>query len=257
LVESTRLSAAEWYPDGQHGGVVSALITRAVEQLPSLTAMEVARVTVELFRIVPVTVLEVVASIVREGKKIQTAEVCLYDGDVEVARGLVQRLRTTDLDFPPNFDSAGSPEGPDGLRTLEFADVAPFPDRGVLTFGRGALTMRESAGTFREPGPATLWFKVGTDLVAGEAMSGTQLAVLVADFSNGVSRLADGVDWVFMNPDISVHLTRPPLGEWIAVQAESVWHRGGRGMATSRLFDQRGQIGNATQTLFLDEGLEV
>lgn len=257
LVESTRLAAAEWYPNGQHGGVVSALITRAVERLPSLTEMEVARVTVELFRIVPVATLEVVVSVVREGKKIQTAEVRLYDGDVEVARGLVQRLRTTDLDFPPEFDSSVSPQGPDGLRTLDFAEVAPFPDRGVLTFGRGALTMREAAGTFRDPGPATLWFRVGTDLVAGETMSGTQRAVLAADFSNGVSRLADGVDWVFMNSDISVHLTRQPLGEWIAVEAESVWHRGGRGMATSRLFDQQGQIGNATQTLFLDDGLEV
>ena len=255
LLESTRLSAAEWYPDGQHGGVVSALIARSVERLPSLTPMEVSRVTVELFRIIPVTTLEVVVAIVRGGKRIQTVEVRLYDGEVEMARGLVQRLRITELQFPPEFDSRTRPKGPDGLPTVEFADIVPFPDRGLLTFGRGALTLRDVDGSFADPGPATVWFKVNTPLVAGEPVSGTQLAVLAADFSNGLSRLANGTEWVFMNSDLSVHLARPPLGKWVALQGQSIWHHRGRGVATSQLFDEQGPIGSATQTLFLDEGL--
>lgn len=69
LFDATRLAAAEWYPDGQHVGVAAALIARAAERRLSLAPMEVARVTVDLNRVVPVTRLEVVVETVREGKR--------------------------------------------------------------------------------------------------------------------------------------------------------------------------------------------
>ena len=75
LFETTMLARASWYENGQHGGVVAALMTRAFERQPSLTSMEVARVTVELFRVVPIDRLEVLTNLIREGNKIQTTEV--------------------------------------------------------------------------------------------------------------------------------------------------------------------------------------
>ena len=250
---STRLAAAEWYPDGQHGGVVSALITRAVEHQPALVPMEIARVTVELFRVVPVTELEVVVERVREGKRIQTSEVRVYDQDTEVARGLVQRLRMTDLDLPTDLGgSINRPAGPDGFETRSFSEVIPFGAGGEITFGRAAVDVREVRGSFATPGAATLWFRFRHPLVAGEEMSPAQRAVLASDFSNGLSRLADPGQWVFMNSDLSVHFARLPAGEWVALDGESIWDRGGRGVATSHLFDAHGAIGRATQTLFLD-----
>lgn len=253
LVDSTRLSAAEWYPDGQHGGVVAALIARAVEMSPSLTPMEVARITVELFRVIPVTRLEVVLERVREGKRIQTSEVRLYAGDLELARGLVQRLRVADLDLPSSFsEPVRRPTGPHGLPAYSFSEVVPFPDLGQVTFGRHALEIAEASGTFREPGPATVWFRFKSPLVKGEDMTPAQRAVLAADFSNGLSRFADGNQWVFMNSDLSVHLARLPTSDWIALDGESIWNSNGRGVATSHLFDETGPIGRATQTLFID-----
>ncbi len=255
MFDSTRLSAAEWYPDGQHGGVVSALVTRAVERSDSLAPMEVARVTVELFRVVPVTRLEVVTELVREGKRIQTTEVRVYGGDVELARGLVQRLRVTELGLPPDFhDPVRRPPGPRELDSYSFKEVVPFPDHGAVTFGRYAVEIAEATGTFREPGPATVWFRFSTQLVEGEEMTPAQRAVLASDFSNGLSRFADGNEWLFMNSDLSVHLARLPAGEWVALDGESIWSRDGRGVATSHLFDEVGPIGRATQTLFIDRG---
>ena len=229
-------------------------MTRAVEDSATLAPMEIARVTVELYRVVPVTTLEVVVELVRQGKRIQTSEVRVYAGDVEVARGLVQRLRVTDLAFPPEFhDPVGLPPGPEGLPRFDFGEVAPFEDRGLVTFGRKAVEIAEASGTFAEPGPATVWFRFSTQLVEGEDISPAQRAVLASDFSNGLSRFADGDDWLFMNSDLSVHLARLPVGEWVALDGESIWNRDGRGVATSHLFDQSGPIGRATQTLFIDQ----
>ncbi len=254
VFESTRLSAAEWYPDGQHGGVVAALLCRAVEASPSLTEMEVARVTCELFRIVPVARLEIVTELVREGKRIQTTEVRLFDGSLEVARALVQRLRVTELDFPPSTSAfLTQPSDPGSVEEVPFTSLMPFSEDGPITFGRNAVRIRQVEGTFAEPGPATVWLAFDAELVAGEPMSPTQRAVIASDFSNGLSRLAQAWEVVFMNSDLSVHLARPPSGAWIALDGESIWNPDGRGVATSHLFDAQGPIGRATQTLFLGQ----
>ena len=139
LFETTMLARASWYENGQHGGVLAALMTRAVDRQPSLTSMEVARVTVELFRVVPVDRLEVVTNLIREGKKIQTTEVRLYVGELEVAHGLVQRLRVTDLDR--DFENTPAPAPLIAADVGPFGNVMPFPsDAGVglrQNLGRG------------------------------------------------------------------------------------------------------------------------
>ncbi|MEX1281480.1 MAG: thioesterase family protein [Acidimicrobiia bacterium] len=249
LVESTRLSAAEWYSDGQHGGVVSALMARAIEQTPSLTDMAIARLTVELFRVVPVTTLEVVVEVVREGKRIQTTEVRLFDGGTELARALGQRLRVTDLDLP---EAAGEPPHyPDDAK--HFTEVMPFRSDGPITFGRRGVGIQEVEGSFRAPGPATTWLTMLVPLVDGEETTGTQRAIVLGDFVNGMSRVAQPNEWVFMNSDLSVNLAREPVGDWVGVAADSVWQRTGRGIATGRLYDRGGEVGRATQTVFLDQ----
>lgn len=248
LVESTRLAAAEWYPDGQHGGVVAALVARAVELTPSLTEMAIARLTVELFRVVPVTTLEVVVEVVREGKRIQTCEVRLLAGDEELVRALVQRLRVADLPLP---EAAGEPPHfPDD--PVPFSELMPFRADGPITFGRRGVGIQEVEGSFRDVGPATTWLGMLVPLVEGEETTGTQRAMVLGDFVNGMSRVAQPFEWAFMNSDLTVHLARVPDGEWIGVAAESVWQGTGRGLATGRLYDRRGEVGRATQTLFLD-----
>lgn len=248
VFESTRLAAAEWYPDGQHGGVVSALVARQVERTPSLVPMEIARLTVELFRVVPVTPLEVVVEVVREGKRVQTTEVRLYDGETELARALVQRLRATDLDLPEAADPA--PVFPD--ETADFTELMPFNPDGPITFGRRGVAIAEVEGSFRDVGPATTWLAMRVPLVDGEPVSGTQQAAVLGDFINGMSRNASPRDWVFMNSDLSLQLARVPHGKWIGISARSVWQRTGRGVATGKLFDATGEFGRANQTLFLD-----
>ncbi len=253
LFESTRLAAAEWYPDGQHGGVVAAFLSHAVETSPSLTPMEVARVTCELFRIVPVTTVEVVTELVREGKKIQTTEVRLYSQELELARALVQRLRTTELDLPAETsERISTPPLPDTLDPVEFRSLMPFGGEGPVSFGRHAVQIRQARGTFAEPGPAAVWLRFPVRLVEGVDMTPTERAIIASDFSNGLSRLAQPWEVVFMNSDISVHLARPPVGEWVGLDGESIWNKDGRGVATSHLFDVQGPIGRATQTLFLE-----
>ena len=245
------VSRASWYANGQHGGVVAALMARAVERSPSLTEMEVARVTVELFRVVPVDRLEVVTNLIRQGKKIQTTEVRLYVGDLEVAHGLVQRLRVGDLG--QDFANVAPPFHPASLEKVSFSSVMPFPtDDGKPAFGRSAVEVAHVDGSFADVGPKAVWFRITAQLVEGEDLSPMQRAVITGDFSNGLTRKAQPDEIVFMNSDLSLRFARLPVGEWIAISGESVWDRSGRGAAHTNLFDESGVFAHAGQTLFLD-----
>lgn len=57
-----------------------------------------------------------------------------------------------------------------------------------------------------------------------------QRIVATADFGNGISRALDFKKWVSMNPDLTVHVTRYPQGEWVALAAESAYGHQGRGL---------------------------
>ncbi|HUF14620.1 MAG TPA: hypothetical protein VMQ46_01880 [Acidimicrobiia bacterium] len=67
-----------------------------------------------------------------------------------------------------------------------------------------------------------------------------------------MSPISDTEPWVFMNPDLTVHIARYPRGEWIGLSAESTYGNGGRGVATGTLWDTSGWIGRSTQSLYLD-----
>jgi hypothetical protein len=93
----------------------AALVVLAAEQLDSDAPMRVARVTLDLCRPVPMVPLEIRSEILRHGRKIQLAAICLLARGVEVVRASVLRMRLSD------------PELPEGLR--EVALDLPGPER--------------------------------------------------------------------------------------------------------------------------------
>lgn len=254
VFESTPLAAAGWYDDGQHGGVVSALLARAIEGVPTLVPMNISRVTVELFRVVPTVPLRVTARVVREGKRIQVVEASMADLEgLELAKAVGLRLRDTLLDLPPEaLPPAHTPALP--------SSVAP-PDmsrwgvgvQGKVMFHRQGTEVREVEGTFEQLGPTTAWLRMTVPLVAGEQPSPLQRVMVAADFTNGLSRRVRSSEYLFMNADLTVHLHRVPAGEWIGVEADADYDVSGRAIAFSSLFDTSGPIGRATETLYIEE----
>jgi hypothetical protein len=48
-----------------------------------------------------------------------------------------------------------------------------------------------------------------------------------------------------------MHLARPPVGEWIGLDAHTVPSDQGMGLAESAMYDERGRLGRAVQSLLL------
>ena len=89
-------------------------------------------------------------------------------------------------------------------------------------------------------------------VLTGEEPSGAQRAVAAADFGNGVSAALDFSRYIFINPDLTVHLARPVRGEWIGMRSESQYSTTGTGLAESALFDEAGRLGRSAQSLLVD-----
>jgi len=114
-----------------------------------------------------------------------------------------------------------------------------------------AIEWRTVRGAFGEPGPATVWARMRYPLVPGEEPSPLERVLAVADSGNGVSGELDLRRWLFINPELTVHLFREPAGEWICLDAQSNIAAGGAGLATSVLSDTGGPLGVGAQTLLV------
>jgi Thioesterase-like superfamily len=169
-------------PDAQHGGAPAALIMRAFEQLEPDPSLQIARVTYELMKPVPLGELRLAAEVVRPGKRVQLLEATLATPDgTAVVKARCLRVRRASVDagrapatVPPGPE--GIPESPDG------------PGRqarpGVTMWAPSVMELRFVTGAWREIGPATAWLRMRKPLVPGEDPSPLQTLAAAADFPN-------------------------------------------------------------------------
>jgi hypothetical protein len=245
---ATELARGPWDPDAQHGGAPAALLMRAFEGLPRPDGLQMARVTYEFMRPVPLGELSVQASVVKPGRRVQLLEGALRDGQgTEVVRA--RALQVQRVDLGAEQASEGPPPGPGP--EPDRAELPPFPHRDLAFFGRDAMDIRFVAGGFSQPGPATAWFRLRVPVVEDEEPSPLQRVAAAADFGNGIGAVLAWEEWMFINPDLTVYIDRLPEGEWIALDASMTVAPGGVGMAESVMFDQRGRVGRATQALVI------
>jgi hypothetical protein len=246
----TELCRGPWSPEAQHGGPPAALLARSVERFEDGRAMHVARLTVELLRPVPLVPLAVATRWTRPGRKVQLVAASLHAGQAEVARALALRIRRSTLAPPPHVADDLAPPGPEaGARSLPpWSEALTTP-----AFHSHAVEHRFVAGGFDRPGPATDWIRLRVPLVAGETTSPLARVAAAADFGNGVSWVLSRLEgWQFINPDLTIYLSRMPAGEWICLEAATAVGPEGVGLAESRLWDEKGVVGRSLQSLLID-----
>jgi|GEM_PF-140770 len=237
---------------------------------------QITRLTIELTRPVPVGVpLALASTVERPGRKVSVVAASLTtqpaDGatGVEVAKVRALRIRRSEFELPehPTLGSelAGTP-GEGRLERVSWAADDAAPDTGdvsqdtshetPIAFHSHGAEHRIVAGSWNDPGPISLWIRLATCVVAGEVPTGVQRAATAADFGNGVSSALDFADFTYINPDLTMHLARPPQGEWIGMVTHSVYGTEamstGAGFAESALHDELGRLGRSVQSLLVE-----
>jgi hypothetical protein len=245
VAESCPSAAGPWDPSLQHGSGPAALVARTAERLNAPTPMRVARLTLDLVRPVPVAPLEIRAAVTRQGRRIQAAAIVLLADGVEVVRASALRVR---VDHGLATIAAASPlDLPDPEHAVTPDDAAATPSPFL-----SGIAMRIARGSITRPGPAAAWFRIDRPIVAGEAPTPLMRAAVTADFCNGLSSPLNPADWTYVNGDLSVSLAREPIGDWIALDAETWIGPDGAALALGRLGDRFGSFGRVAQALVVE-----
>ena len=234
-------AAGPWDPNMQHGGAPASLVVWAAERIPATVPMQVARVTIDLMRPVPVAPLTLETEVLREGRKIQLCAVRLFANGTLTVGATVLKIKKQAQPLPGDVV-----EPPLDVPAPEQSRI----ERQNSPFGLG-MTIRAARGRFGGPGPGAIWYRAERPLIAGSPISQAMRAVAASDFCNASSAL-DYRKWTFLNADLTVSMAREPVGEWILLDAVSWIGPDGAGLAMARLADMKGYFGRCAQSLVVE-----
>jgi hypothetical protein len=242
IVVATEHTAGPWSPAAQHGGPPMALLARAIQGLAD-DSRQLARLTFDLLGPVPVSRLEVSAAVVRPGRAVELVEATLLDvtSGRTVARAAAWLVPRT------SGPEGGAPDLPPGPSAGREAGWPAGWHPGYLD----AIEWRWVEGRIGEPGPAMVWMRPRVTLLPGVPLSPVERLMVCADSASGASSVLDIADWQFMNTELTVHLVREPVGEWIGLRAQTVLGGTAAGVAMADVLDEDGFVARSAQSLLV------
>jgi len=206
----------------------------------------IGRFTMDLLGPVPVAELSIESVVLRPGRSVSLRQAELSD-----QRGRVV-ARAQGWAFP---EVSGEGAGPGGFGVpLEHRPADGRHDDAPPTWSRGYLDSVEwrwVEGSITHSGPAVVWMRPLVPLLPGEEMSPLQRLLTCVDSASGASAALDIAEWNFLNTDLTVHLVRPPVGEWICLRAETTLGTGAVGLAASEVYDELGLVARSAQALLV------
>jgi hypothetical protein len=239
----TVLTRGPWDLRFQHGGPPSALL--AGQMVRAAPDFALARLAVELLRPVPIAPLQIQLDPGPPGRTVRRlTATLLHEGrPLLIARGLFILRQPRDL-----------PPGP---------PLPPWPDPAALplhvfTFFQHeegyhqAIELRRVFGQWGQT-PIGFWGRPRVPLIAGSALLPEEAVITLADAQSGMGPPLDPLRYSFVNPDLTVYLERPPVGDWVGFEVRSGAGPLGAGLSESLLRDEAGLLGRSAQSLVIAE----
>lgn len=229
-------AASPWSAAMLHGRLLAGLAARAVELGPAGEVFQVARLTTDLFRAPPVAPVRVETALIRDGRRVRTAECRLFTEGTEVARAFALLVRRGEQPpgqvwAPPDWSVPAPEELP-----------PPPPTDEPRGFGAPELRMISPEG-FMGTGQKLVWLRECRGLVAGEPLTGAARVAMAADVVNPLANWSD-VGLAFINADLTVYLVRAPVDEWIGLEVAGHLSQAGVAFGHGILHDRTGAIGH-------------
>jgi hypothetical protein len=265
LLHPTEHARGPWDPRALHGGAPAALIAAAFERMQPGEELPIARMQFEFLRPIPMAPLKLSTLITRPGRRVQALAAEIEAGGEVVCRASALRMVPAPSELPESALEqlrAAAPKRigpPEGGEQVVFA----LDDSDRRSFAASAMEMRFLSGhplvgelpeldtqsRHIPTGAATVWMRLRHPLLPDEPLTPIARVAATGDFGNGVAAALPFDRYLFINADLSISLDRRPVGEWIALDARTLLHRGGIAWAESVLHDEAGPVGRATQAL--------
>ena len=254
--EPTDRARGPWSPDALHGSPVAALIAHCVEEKLRQSAREaaeavgelrIARQTVDLFRPVPFGRLDVRVEAIREGRR-----VAVFQTQISCRGTLLTQATTLCLRGQAGLGAVGAnylhePPAPPAEATAVTVDR--LGNRWVSY--PGTLEMRHLVA----PGgsdPALVWIRADAPVLAEAPLTPAVRAASIADFVSPFANMQPGRSG-YVNADITLHLHRPPVGDWHYLRIVSRGAAEGVATAQAVLGDESGAYGACSAASLINQ----
>ena len=258
-------AGSPWSERLKEGVPGDVLFARMAEQAAAETGLQLARLTVDLFRPVPMQPLACRWRFLRRGRRIANVEIELQsvlEAERTETPGPISRATAVLLLRRPELAASWQaepdpPPTPDAGGPIEFMPRA-MRDRLPPGFH---WSLRVQIGEDAR-GPFA-WVTTPLSLIEGEEMTPLQRCAAVADLTFGLSGRVllrggqlepDPNRVMLINTDTTLHWARAPQGEHFAFRSPWVADEAGIGIAEVALYDASGRIGRSTQSLVANPG---
>ena len=241
---STIHTQGAWNAHEQHMAPVTGIMVHALEQFQPRTDMRLVRLTFDILGLIPAGEFSIETTLLRPGKTIELLQAeLIVDGRVAV-RATAWRLQRGDSSAVEAFEDKP-------LEPLEQA----VPWAGLNTWPGGFIKSIEGRTLpGHRKGHGRAWLRSPHTMLDGGEHSSALVRLLgLADSANGVAArvLPEPGSFMFPNVDLSLHIYREPVGEWLGLDATVTFAGDGVGLTSSVLHDEQGPFGRAEQILTL------
>ncbi|MGE0058638.1 MAG: acyl-CoA thioesterase domain-containing protein [Dehalococcoidia bacterium] len=230
LFVPTRRAVGPWNPNSLHGRVLAGLLARCLEEAYGDEAMLFTRLTVDMFRLPSLELIEVTTSVIREGNRIRVSDAVAVSEGSEIGRARAVQLRKAEAPENPVWKPApwDAPKPEDAGRPRD--SLSGMWDTWNLP--RGELGQRR------------VWLRERHQLVEGEELTPFVRVAGCSDFASPLANAGEhGLDYV--NADITLYLHRLPVGEYIGFEVVSHESADGIAVGDTTVYDVEGAIGRS------------
>jgi acyl-CoA thioesterase len=240
----TAFAQSHWGDDHLNGPAVVGLAARALENHCGSPDFVPTRLTADLFRAARGVLTTIDVRVVRDGRRVRSAECDVVQDGRAVARATLVQYRRSE-----------APPGRQWSAPVSFPQP-PAPDDTVLPY-----VGSDEVGWTRSPAEhqndsRKRFYNDGINIVAGEKNSSFVRAVLIAEATSLVTNLGtNGIGYI--NGDLTVALSRLPLDDWIGIQGDSHWASNGIAVGTATLFDHQGAFGSGMVTAVANSAAQI
>jgi Acyl-CoA thioesterase C-terminal domain/Acyl-CoA thioesterase N-terminal domain len=240
----TEFAQSHWGDDHLGGPAVVGLAARSLELDCGSPDLMPSRLTVDLFRAARGVPTAVAVRIVRDGRRIRSAECDVAQDGRLVARATLLQYRRS-----------AAPPGRLWTAPMTFPPLPSVDETALTQVGSEGRGLTRSPGEHQNDSRKTFYNRA-IEVVAGEELSPFVRAVMAAEATSLVTNL--GTHCVgYINGDLTVGLARLPVGEWIGVQGDSHWAADGVAVGTATLFDQSGAFGSGMTTAVSNPAAQI
>ena len=239
----TEFALSRWGADSLNGPAIVGLAASILEREYGLAGFGPSRLTADLFKSARRVPTLIRTSIVRDGRRIRNTECDIVQDDAVVARATMVQYRRSE-----------PPPGREWVGQAEF--TPPVGIAGAVYFVGSDDVGWDASGEMHQNISRKRVYHRTIDVVAGEVPSPFVRAVVAAEATSLVTNLGTrGIGYI--NGDLTVAMSRLPIGDYIGVQADSHWSSDGIAIGSATLFDDSGPFGTGMVTAIANPAAQI